>query len=84
MNLPPLLRLFLPLFPPLAMLVACTPLPDMGALPDPGNQPPPRILPLDQVLAAAGPTPDGTETAKALDARAAALRARAAALRSGG
>lgn len=57
------------------LLAACAPFPEVDALgPDPG--PPPQLLPIDEVLAQAGPP--GTDPGPAVAARAAALKARAA------
>lgn len=63
------------------LLAACTPLPDFAAFPEGAGAPPPALMPMDQLLAAAA-TPGVAEArAQNLSARAARLRARAALMR---
>lgn len=59
------------------LLAACAPFPELDALgPDTGT--PPRLLPIEDLIAQAGPATD--DPGAALAARAARLKARAAAL----
>lgn len=61
----------------LGALAACAPFPELDAL-GPDTAPPPRLLPIDSLIAQAQVTSD--DPGPALSARAARLRARAAAI----
>jgi hypothetical protein len=61
----------------LAALCACAPFPELIAA-DKDSAPPPALLPLDEILARAGP--DTPDPAPAIRARAQSLQARAAAI----
>jgi len=62
----------------LVLASACAPFPDVDLAAGPAQAPPPRLLPIDGLLAQAGP--DTPDPGPALISRAAGLRARAAAL----
>lgn len=64
----------------LAALAACAPFPEVDAL-GRDTGPPPALLPIDDLLAQAGP--DTPDPAPAIQLRAARLRARAAAIGTG-
>jgi len=65
-------------------LSACAEFPDLDAATPPVTAAAPKILPLDQLLAAGAAVPgQANADAASLSTRAAALRARAAALRAG-
>lgn len=69
------------LFLPAALLMACDPLPDIGAAPPASAGPPPALLPVGDLLAQT-PEPRITPArTDALAARAAGLRQRAGAMR---
>lgn len=61
----------------LAVSSACAPFPELGAM-GPDHGPPPQLLPIDDLLAQAGPAT--VDPGPALAARAARLKARAAAI----
>lgn len=79
MHLPSRSRL-LPCLLALA-LAACTPLPDIAARSEGPAAPPPALLPMDQLLAAAASPAVAEARGQSLSARAARLRARAALMR---
>lgn len=59
------------------LVAACAPFPELDALGEDAG-PPPQLLPIDQLLAQAGPA--SGDPGAGLAARAAALKARAAAI----
>lgn len=66
---------------PAALMMACDPLPQIGAAPADASGPPPRLLPIDDVLARVPAAGNAPERGEALAARAARLKQRAAAMR---
>lgn len=63
------------------LLAACTPLPDFAAYSEGADTPPPALMPMDQLLAAAAAPTKAEARAQSLSTRAARLRARAALMR---
>lgn len=76
-----------PMLGMLLALAACATFPELdaanSAAKDAVGGAPPALLPMDQILGAAGTPPDGDPAGAALAGRAAALKARADALRGG-
>lgn len=66
---------------PLALMAACEPFPEIGALPDATGELP-VILPMDEVLAQAPAQRNTAARGEALAARAEALKRRAKAMQS--